>query len=39
LSVPRERVVAALRAIVRHNFSSEQGLINASYPAGAQPRP
>ena len=37
-SLPRERVVAALRAIVRHNFSPEQGLINASYPAGAQPR-
>jgi len=37
-SLPRERVVAALRAIVQHNFSPEQGLINASYPATAQPR-
>ena len=37
-SLPRERVVAALRAIVRHNFTPEQGLINASYPEGTQPR-
>ncbi len=37
-SLPRERVVAALRAVVAHNFTPEQGLINASYPAGAQAR-
>ncbi len=37
-SLPRERIVAALKAIVSHNFSAEQGLINASYPANAQPR-
>jgi len=37
-SLPRERVVAALRAVVRHNFTPEQGLINASYPAGAAAR-
>ena len=37
-SLPRERVVAALRAVVRHNFTPEQGLINASYPAGAAVR-
>jgi hypothetical protein len=37
-SLPRERVVAALKAVVRHNFSAEQGLINASYPPGAQAR-
>ncbi len=37
-SLPRERVVAALREIVRQNFTPEQGLINASYPAGARPR-
>ena len=37
-SLPRERVIAALRAVVAHNFTPEQGLINASYPAGRQPR-
>ncbi len=37
-SLPRERVVAALHAVVRHNFTAEQGLINASYPTGAQAR-
>jgi Glycosyl-hydrolase family 116, catalytic region len=37
-SLPRERVVAALRAVVAHNFTPEQGLINASYPAGAPAR-
>ncbi len=37
-SLPRERIVAALKAIVHHNFSPEQGLINASYPPTAQPR-
>ncbi|MCY3020375.1 MAG: GH116 family glycosyl hydrolase [Planctomycetota bacterium] len=36
--LPRERVRAALRAIVKHNFSTEAGLINASYPPGAKPR-
>ena len=37
-SLPRERIVAALRAVVRHNFTPEQGLMNATYPAGAQAR-
>ena len=37
-SLPRERVVAAMRAVVKHNFTPEQGLINASYPDGAQAR-
>jgi uncharacterized protein (DUF608 family) len=37
-SLPRERILAALRAVVRHNFSPEQGLVNATYPAGAQAR-
>ena len=37
-SLPRERIVAALRAVVRHNFTPEQGLINASYPEGAAAR-
>jgi hypothetical protein len=37
-SLPRERILAALRAVVRHNFSPEQGLVNATYPPGAQAR-
>jgi uncharacterized protein (DUF608 family) len=37
-SLPRERIVAALRAVVKHNFSPEQGLMNATYPPGAQAR-
>jgi uncharacterized protein (DUF608 family) len=37
-SLPRERIVAALRAVVRHNFTPEQGLVNATYPPGAQAR-
>jgi uncharacterized protein (DUF608 family) len=38
LSLPRERLLAALRAIMRHNFRAEDGLINASYPPGRSPR-
>jgi uncharacterized protein (DUF608 family) len=34
----RERIVAALRAIFKHNFRREDGLINASYPPGRKPR-
>jgi uncharacterized protein (DUF608 family) len=34
----RERILAALRAIVKHNFRREDGLINASYPPGRKPR-
>lgn len=37
-TLPRERLVAALRAVMRHNFTSEQGLVNATYPPGATPR-
>ena len=36
--LPRARVLAALRAIVKHNFSPEDGLINASYPPGKRLR-
>jgi len=36
-SLPEERIFAALRAIFKHNFSREDGLINASYPPGAKP--
>ncbi len=37
-SLPRERVVAALEAVVKHNFTPEQGLLNATYPPGRQAR-
>jgi uncharacterized protein (DUF608 family) len=36
-SLPHERVTAALRAIVKYNYSSEEGLINATYPPGEKP--
>jgi uncharacterized protein (DUF608 family) len=36
--LPRGRILAALRAIVRHNFRPEEGLINAGYPPGRKPR-
>jgi uncharacterized protein (DUF608 family) len=32
-SLPLSRVKAAYRAVMRHNFSHERGLLNASYPA------
>jgi uncharacterized protein (DUF608 family) len=35
-SLPNERVLTALAAIARHNFSHETGLRNASYPADRQ---
>jgi uncharacterized protein (DUF608 family) len=34
--LPRERVIAALEAIAKHNYSPEMGLQNASYPADRQ---
>ena len=37
-ALPRARIVAALQAIVRHNFSPENGLLNATYPPGRAPR-
>jgi len=37
-TLPRERVREVLKSIVRHNFSSETGLVNATYPAGRQPK-
>jgi uncharacterized protein (DUF608 family) len=36
--LPEERVRAVLKAVVKYNFSFEGGLINASYPPGAQLR-
>ncbi|MCY2928260.1 MAG: GH116 family glycosyl hydrolase [Planctomycetota bacterium] len=32
LSLPRQRVIDALRAIMRYNFNAEDGLVNATYP-------
>ncbi|MCY2924065.1 MAG: GH116 family glycosyl hydrolase, partial [Planctomycetota bacterium] len=32
LSLPRQRVIDALGAIMRYNFNSEDGLVNATYP-------
>jgi len=37
-SLPRERVVQALQAIVRYNFNPEDGLVNANYPPGTRVR-
>lgn len=37
-TLPRERIIQTLRAIMRYNFSREQGLVNATYPPGAQAR-
>jgi uncharacterized protein (DUF608 family) len=36
--LPRERIVDALKAILRYNFNPEDGLINASYPPKRKPR-
>ncbi|MEN6665991.1 MAG: GH116 family glycosyl hydrolase [Phycisphaerae bacterium] len=36
--LPRQRITAALEAIVRHNFNSEDGLLNATYPSGRKKR-
>ena len=36
--LPRQRVVAALKAVMKHNFSPEAGLLNATYPPGAKPK-
>lgn len=32
-SLPPERVSAALKAVVKHNYSPDRGLMNATYPA------
>lgn len=37
-TLTRERMVDALRAIMRYNFTSEQGLVNATYPPGTHAR-
>jgi hypothetical protein len=37
-ALPRERVRRALSAVMRHNFSAEAGLVNASYPEGKERR-
>ena len=36
--LPRERILAALRAVMRHNFNPEDGLVNATYPPKARRR-
>ena len=36
--LPPERIRAALRAILKHNYDGETGLRNASYPADKKPR-
>ena len=36
--LPVERIRAALRAIFKYNYSTEDGLKNANYPPGKQPR-
>ena len=35
-ALPRERILAALRAVMRYNFSPEDGLRNATYPPKAK---
>jgi len=37
-SVPREKILGALAAVHKYNYSPEFGLINASYPKGRKPR-
>lgn len=37
-ALPKDKIVAALHVIYRTNFTRENGLINAAYPAGKQPR-
>jgi hypothetical protein len=36
--LPEERILQALRAVYRYNFTPEQGLVNATYPPGRAPR-
>ncbi|HUU69309.1 MAG TPA: GH116 family glycosyl hydrolase, partial [Planctomycetota bacterium] len=36
--LPVDRIKAALRSIFRYNYSTEDGLKNATYPPGKQPR-
>jgi len=37
-ALPRERILAALRAVMKYNFTPEAGLVNATYPPRAKPR-
>jgi hypothetical protein len=37
-ALPRERILAALKAVMKYNFSREAGLVNATYPPKAKPR-
>jgi len=37
-ALPRQRIVAALKAVMRYNFSAEDGLRNATYPPNRKPR-
>jgi len=36
--LPRERILAALKAVVRYNYTDDNGLANATYPPGRKPR-
>ena len=36
-SLPRQRILAAMRAVVRYNTDPEGGLVNAAYPPHAKP--
>ena len=36
-ALPKGRIVKALKAVMKYNFSPDTGLINASYPPGAKP--
>jgi len=36
--LPRERILASLRAVMKYNYTDEGGLMNANYPPGAAPR-
>ena len=37
-ALPRGRILAALKAVMKYNFSPEAGLLNATYPPKAKPR-
>jgi len=37
-SLPNERITAALKAVVKYNFSPDKGLMNATYPEGRPAR-
>ncbi|MHC4250450.1 MAG: GH116 family glycosyl hydrolase, partial [Planctomycetota bacterium] len=36
-TLPKERIRAALSAVMKHNFNPEDGLVNATYPPGRKP--